>query len=353
MRFEVGANGGNCSSCVWTSAIGVITEETPADFERFLDRSGAEKGSGKGGQIFLHSPGGGLLAGLALGQLFREYGYSTQVGETINDVNPDYIVHDHIPGTCESACAYAFLGGENRWLLEGSRLGFHQFHKDPILPEIRLSAEVLEQINISATQLTAGLIAAYLTEMEVDGKVLTLASLVSPGEMVYPPEELLYDLDVLTREGFGDWWIEPYNDGVIAVTKEENPLTPQKQLTAFCSGPSSKFSFMITTAPSGMRPKVSRSDELVALIFDAEITIDGNYDLRIPKTEIEARLIPDQAAHFVIPIPRESIDRILTAKDIKIWLNFPMVVFRPNPYAEVNLSDQARAMLRIASRNCV
>jgi len=46
----------------------------------------------------------------------------------------------------------------------------------------------LERINLSGAQLFAGLIAAYLAEMGVDGKVLTVASMVTPGEMVYPPQ---------------------------------------------------------------------------------------------------------------------------------------------------------------------
>jgi len=173
------------------------------------------------------------------------------------------------------------------------------------------------------------------------------------GLRVYPPEETLYDLNVLTQEGLGVWWIEPYKDGVIAASKEENPLTPEKQLTAFCSGSSSRISFVITSTPPGMRPYISRSDELLASVSGAWITIDGNYDLQIPKNEIEVRLIPDQAAHFVIYIPPESMDRILTASRIKIILNIARVVFGTFPYAEVKLSDQARAMLRIASRNCV
>ncbi len=74
-------------------------------------------------------------------------------------------------------------GGENRRLIEGSRLGFHQFYLEPIPREMKLSVEALERINFSGAQLFAGLIAAYLAEMGVDGKVLTVASMALPGDM--------------------------------------------------------------------------------------------------------------------------------------------------------------------------
>ena len=60
--------------------------------------------------ISLNSPGGNLVAGLAIGRLVRLRGFATAV--------PDRAL-------CASACALAWLGGKTRYLGPHSALGFH------------------------------------------------------------------------------------------------------------------------------------------------------------------------------------------------------------------------------------
>jgi len=38
----------------------------------------------------------------------------------------DFELDTHVDGTCESSCTYIFLGGENRSMARGARIGFHQ-----------------------------------------------------------------------------------------------------------------------------------------------------------------------------------------------------------------------------------
>jgi len=62
------------------------------------------------GLVVFDSNGGNLLAGLRIGELARARGFSTLV----------------LDGrTCASACALAWLGGEQRFLGASARLGFH------------------------------------------------------------------------------------------------------------------------------------------------------------------------------------------------------------------------------------
>ena len=230
MQFSTAFSGGNCGGCVWISGIGDIVPDTPETFHRFLQTTGALNWRGR---VFLHSNGGNLIAGIRLGEIIRQFGLSTRVGETKNDPIPGgSIVQTVENGICASACAYAFLGGVDRQLedeyfpgLGASKIGFHQFYNAPGIEEVTKRAQGLEELEISGVQLVSGLIVAYLVEIGVDAKVLLIASVAGPNDMVYPPDHKLKELKVLTNDRFGNWWIEPYRDGLIAASREENPLT--------------------------------------------------------------------------------------------------------------------------------
>jgi Predicted periplasmic protein len=59
-------------------------------------------------------------------------------------------------GVCASACAYSFLGGTDRSLLDGSMIGFHQFHSEQS-PEVGISPAISEASGISQAQLVMGI----------------------------------------------------------------------------------------------------------------------------------------------------------------------------------------------------
>jgi hypothetical protein len=69
--------------------------------------------------VYFNSPGGSLLAGMALGRLLREHGFATDVGRRTADPRRPS------DGVCYSACPFAFAGGVRRSLREGSALGVH------------------------------------------------------------------------------------------------------------------------------------------------------------------------------------------------------------------------------------
>jgi hypothetical protein len=59
--------------------------------------------------VRLESPGGYLLPAMQIATMIQQRGLATYVGRS-----------------CASACTVAFLGGRQRWLAPGARLGFHQ-----------------------------------------------------------------------------------------------------------------------------------------------------------------------------------------------------------------------------------
>jgi hypothetical protein len=118
MTFETIDGSGPCASrgCVFAS--GAIDEHSGPAFAAFLKTSKV----GPGGLVILDSPGGDLLQSLVLGNEIRAAGLATTVQ------GYDRRTGRLQAGACASACAYAFLGGVERTVSEGSRIGVHQIY---------------------------------------------------------------------------------------------------------------------------------------------------------------------------------------------------------------------------------
>ena len=86
---------------------GVISNETVSHVRRITSQRPLT-------MVYLNSPGGDLLAGIALGHLFREREFTAVVNA----------------GRCKSACALAFLGAPMRILAtESTAIGFHRQYR--------------------------------------------------------------------------------------------------------------------------------------------------------------------------------------------------------------------------------
>lgn len=117
MSFRVADNGGQCSQCMWIVAEGKVTKTTANDFERFIESAGSTPT-----RIIFDSPGGDLAGGLELGRKIRKLGFSTAIGKSRPSL--DLPTDEELTqGLCASSCAFAFLGGVNRQVVERNRLG--------------------------------------------------------------------------------------------------------------------------------------------------------------------------------------------------------------------------------------
>lgn len=105
------------SKCVQVIvAEGEITERTPAVFAAFVrqQRSNARAR----GVVFLHSPGGRVVASMQLGQLLRRAGAAVVVARP----GPE----GFRTARCYSACVYALMGAKKRVVPRGSAVGIHR-----------------------------------------------------------------------------------------------------------------------------------------------------------------------------------------------------------------------------------
>ena len=99
------------------------TGEIDADADKRLAALIASKNIPQYSKLYLHSPGGNLAGGMALGRVIRENRLHTFIGQF--DPNQKFVGGK--PGSCYSACAIAFLGGEFRYWTNGSVYGVHRF----------------------------------------------------------------------------------------------------------------------------------------------------------------------------------------------------------------------------------
>lgn len=173
MTFRLIEGNGVFGLTRWIEAAGRISVETPRRFEEFRDSHAIE-----GLTVFLDSWGGDVRSGLALGRAFRAARLFTSVGRTVSQGEGDTSSNAlYVNGvSCSSACAYAFLGGLDRRLPLGARLGVHQF-TPPIGPDGRpFMAKFNAGFVSGEAQILATRLAVYLEDMGVRARLLELAS---------------------------------------------------------------------------------------------------------------------------------------------------------------------------------
>jgi hypothetical protein len=170
-----------------------------------------------------------------LGEIFRARGFTTEVGSDRIDPDgmPDFggRASLRVPGVCASACAYAFFGGIERVLDEGSKLGVHRFYSKIALAQ---PAEKLFSGNdLDNTQKITAALALYLVDMGVDARVVALAATASPNEIYWINLEEARDLRVTYEpRAWKPWRLEPFRGGAIAIS-ETNDGT--KRIVASCT----------------------------------------------------------------------------------------------------------------------
>lgn len=121
------------------------------------------------------SPGGSLIAGLAMGRAIRLNGATTQV--------PD-------GATCASACGLAWLGGVRRALGDGARVGFHAAYY------------VDDQGRAIETGQGNALIGAYLNQLGLSEKAVLYITGAAPEDMAWLTPDEAEDLGIpMQRSG--------------------------------------------------------------------------------------------------------------------------------------------------------
>ena len=179
MKFGWVACQPNCRGRV--SAVGIVTAETPRDFDDF-----ARDRQLKGETVVLDSSGGSVNDSIALGRRFRELGMLTTVGVTVlargerANVSPE--------AYCESMCVFLLLSGKSRYVPEQAHVRVHQIWVGDRTDNARAASYSANDLMIVERDI--GRLAKFTFDMGGTGDLLALSLNVPPWE----------DLHELSRE---------------------------------------------------------------------------------------------------------------------------------------------------------
>jgi hypothetical protein len=163
----------------WISAIGIVTAESPKDFEDFTQGRDL-----RGATIVLDSSGGSVNDSITLGRRFRNLGLMTTVGTSIRvrttqgdrgSIDPQ--------AYCESMCVFLLLSGKARYVPEEAHVRVHQIWMGDRAEDARAASYSAEDLMIVERDI--GRLAKYTFEMGGAGDLLSLSLNVPPWEELH------------------------------------------------------------------------------------------------------------------------------------------------------------------------
>jgi hypothetical protein len=182
MKFSWVACQPNCRG--WISAVGIVTAESPSDFDAFARDHRLE-----GETVVLDSSGGSVNDSIALGRRFRELGMLTTVGVSV--LTPSARgdrAHVSPEAYCESMCVFLLLSGKSRYVPEQAHVRVHQIWMGDRADNARAASYSAD--DLMTVERDIGSLAKYTFDMGGAGDLLSLALNVPPWE----------DLHELSRE---------------------------------------------------------------------------------------------------------------------------------------------------------
>jgi hypothetical protein len=166
----------------WVSAVGIITADTPKDFDDFA--RGRQLG---GATVVLDSSGGSVNDAITLGRRFRNLGLLTTVGITQQNRGGQGARPAVAPEAyCESMCVFLMLAGKKRYVPEAAHVRVHQIWMGDRADDARAASYSAQDLMIVERDI--GRLAKYTFDMGGAGDLLSLALNV-------PPWEDLHELD--------------------------------------------------------------------------------------------------------------------------------------------------------------
>ena len=174
MRFSWVACQPNCRG--WVSAVGIVTADTPQDFEEFA--RGRQLG---GATIVLDSSGGSVNDSITLGRRWRNLGALTTVGISAQTRNAQGDRASVAPGAyCESMCVFLLLSGKTRYVPEAAHVRVHQIWMGDRADDAKAASYTAQDLMIVERDI--GRLAKYTFDMGGAGDLLSLSLSVPPWE---------------------------------------------------------------------------------------------------------------------------------------------------------------------------
>jgi hypothetical protein len=244
MKFSWVACQPNCRG--WVSAVGIVTEDTPRDFDEFA--RGRQLG---GATIVLDSSGGSVNDAIALGRRWRNLGALTTVGTSVQTNTAQGASASIAPvAHCESMCVFLLLSGKTRYVPETAHVRVHQIWIGDRARDAKAGTYSADDLMIVERDI--GRLAKYTFDMGGAGDLLSLSLNVPSWEDLHElsREELrltnLVTTDMVAEPGSPNAAVveltpNPVQDRFVssAVATETNPQPAKATKTAEVMGPTS------------------------------------------------------------------------------------------------------------------
>jgi hypothetical protein len=178
MRFSWVACQPNCKGggLGWVSAVGIVTADTPQDFEEFA--RGRQLG---GATIVLDSSGGSVNDSITLGRRWHNLGALTTVGISAQTRTAQGDRASVAPEAyCESMCVFLLLSGKTRYVPEAAHVRVHQIWMGDRADDAKAASYTAQDLMIVERDI--GRLAKYTFDMGGAGDLLSLSLSVPPWE---------------------------------------------------------------------------------------------------------------------------------------------------------------------------
>lgn len=296
------------------------------------ERIRAEHPNGiEGTHVYLNSPGGDLGEALKLGRYLRGTGLTTKIGvSTPGLTKPDGSVNFPEGGLCESACAYVFMGGQEREMSGDDTLGLHRFWAPGA------------QIDGESAQVISGQLVNYMVEMGVDPRVFRLAAEQGRTGMYQLTRAEAQEFDLVTPSGYAPLFMEPYKGGVIASSKRLEPTGPYdsaRQITFFCRN---GRAFALITAEGGFLADRGDAPVVAVEVDGTPLTGNSTGQVRSAGTSDLVTIGLSDQARAALP----GAETVL----VSAWWSR---VLGGRRGVMLSLSDMDRAMIAAAFTHCI
>ncbi len=165
--------GSNCgASCTRVIvAEGEIGDSTPEAFVKFVALNGGNRAPK--GVVFLHSPGGRVVASMQLGEMFRKAGAAVVVARVGGE--------GFTAARCYSACVYALMGARKRVIPPGSQVAIHRMFMFERLGDGDNEGPALSRTYAHPAMLDR--LSAYARKMGVSPEIILSAERVAPDQV--------------------------------------------------------------------------------------------------------------------------------------------------------------------------
>ena len=166
------------------SATGMITADTPRQFQAFVRDNGvpASKGAALGATVVLESDGGSVLGALDLGRAIRRLGFGTTVGRVVEHRSKNGASYGELVARadCQSMCTFVLLGGVQSAVPLDARVLVHQIWLGDRRDDAVAANYTAEDLMV--VQRDIGSIMQYTVEMGGDVELVALSLKVPPWE---------------------------------------------------------------------------------------------------------------------------------------------------------------------------